>query len=127
MAADKAAAGKKPMDEQDDHLLSVLRYAERNALRASLVKLAEAWPWSSLAWRRGGRRPEMLCDWPVSCPRQWLQHVNAPQSEAELAALRRSTERGTPYGNERWQKRVATHLGLESSLRPRGRPRNAEK
>jgi putative transposase len=113
--------------EQDDHLLTVLRYAERNALRANLVKLAEAWPWSSLAWRRGGRRPEMLCDWPVACPRQWLQHVNAPQSEAELAALRRSIARGTPYGNERWQNRVATRLGLESSLRPRGRPRNAEK
>src|SRR5438132_11087818 len=34
--------------EQDEHLLSVLRYVERNALRADLVARAEAWAWSSL-------------------------------------------------------------------------------
>ena len=112
--------------QQDEHLLSVLRYAERNALRANLVALAEAWPWSSLAWRRSRRRPELLCDWPVPCPRQWVQHVNAPQSDAELAALRRSIARGTPYGHDRWTERVAQRLGLESSLRPRGRPRKTE-
>jgi putative transposase len=113
--------------EQDEHLLSVLRYVERNALRADLVARAEAWSWSSLAWRPGRRRPELLSEWPVACPRQWVQQVNGPQSEAELAALRRSIARGTPYGNERWTERVAKRLGLESSLRPRGRPRKAEK
>src|SRR5438132_8128413 len=34
--------------QEDEHLLSVLRYVERNALRAELVKRAEDWPWSSL-------------------------------------------------------------------------------
>jgi putative transposase len=38
---------------QDDHLLTVLRYVERNPVRAGLVVSAEAWPWSSLAaWVR---------------------------------------------------------------------------
>src|SRR4029077_5848592 len=32
----------------DDHLLTVQRYVERNALRAGLVSQAELWPWSSL-------------------------------------------------------------------------------
>lgn len=110
---------------QDEHLYSVLRYVERNALRANLVAQAEAWAWSSLAWRLGRRRPELLSEWPVACPRGWVAQVNAPQTEAELKAIRHSIARGTPYGDERWVERVARRLGLESSLRPRGRPRKA--
>jgi putative transposase len=37
-----------------NHLVTVLRYVERNALRAELVSRAEDWKWSSLpGWRRG--------------------------------------------------------------------------
>jgi putative transposase len=35
--------------EEDDHLRLVLRYVERNPLRAKLVERAEQWPWSSLS------------------------------------------------------------------------------
>jgi hypothetical protein len=31
--------------------------------------------------------------------------------------------RGQPFGSECWQAEVAARLGVESSLRPRGRPR----
>ena len=109
--------------EQDEHLLTVLRYVERNPLRAGLASRAEEWPWSSLAPRADGPRDELLSDWPVPCPTNWVERVNRPQSEAEQAAVRRSIARGTPFGDERWTKRVARRLGLESSLRPRGRPR----
>jgi putative transposase len=34
--------------QQDEHLLTVLRYMERNPLRANLVERAEEWRWSSL-------------------------------------------------------------------------------
>jgi REP-associated tyrosine transposase len=109
--------------EQDEHLLTVLRYVERNPLRAKLVDRAEDWTWSSLAWRTHGRRPNLLANWPVDGPRNWIAHVNAPQSEAELSALRQSVDRGAPFGSQRWNERTAKRLGLESSLRPRGRPR----
>jgi hypothetical protein len=49
--------------------------------------------------------------------------VNEAQTEGELEALRRSVQRACPFGDERWQKRTAERLGLESTLRPRGRPR----
>jgi len=113
--------------EQDEHLLTVLRYVERNALRAGLVRHAEKWPWSSLAWRVSGEQPEWLSDWPVSCPRRWIEIVNSVQTEAESAAVRRSLERGTPLGDEPWVKRTAKHLGLESTLRLRGRPKKNDK
>ena len=40
--------------EEDEHLWTVLRYVERNALRANLVRRAEDWPWSSAAALKGG-------------------------------------------------------------------------
>jgi putative transposase len=113
--------------QQDEHLLTVLRYVERNPLRANLVERAEEWAWSSLSWRPGGKRPEMLSDGPVTLPRNWLSLVNKPQTEVEVAAMQRSLTRGTPFGSERWIRRIADCLGLESTLRPRGRPRNQSK
>jgi putative transposase len=45
------------------------------------------------------------------------------ETEAELKALRHSLARGTPFGDTHWQARTASTLGLESSLRPTGRPK----
>jgi putative transposase len=110
---------------EDDHLLTVLRYVERNPLRAGLVRRAEDWPWSSLACRiAGGEVAERrLHAWPVAQPANWLPSVNAPQTELELEALRRSVARGQPYGSAAWVEAVVQRLGLQSTIRPRGRPR----
>jgi putative transposase len=108
--------------EADDHLGTVLRYAERNALRAGLVARAEDWRWSSLPlWLRPPLLP-WLDPGPVPRHAGWLEYVQEPHSEAELAALRRSVERGTPFGSAAWVERTAAALGLESSLCPPGRP-----
>jgi putative transposase len=107
----------------DDHFLSLCRYVERNALRAALVPRAEQWRWSSLWHRCQATGVPWLHDWPVPRPEGWLQYVNRPESERELAALRRSVLRGAPYGDELWQQQTARALGLESALRSPGRPR----
>ena len=117
--------------ERDEHLLAVLRYGERNPLRAGLVERAEDWQWSGL-WRRrhpqaepvGQERPELTA-WPVDEPAPWLRRVNSAESPAELAALRRSVARGQPYGGPTWVIRQTVALGLESAFRPRGRPRKS--
>ena len=111
--------------QDDEHLLTVLRYVERNALRAGLVRRAEDWPWSSL-WRqeKGGEKArELLGEWPLPRPEDWAAWVNQAQSEAELKALRRSVVRGCPYGEAGWVKEAVAKLGLEITLRPRGRPK----
>lgn len=111
--------------QADDHLYTVLRYIERNPLRARLVKRAEAWPWSSLGLRE--RDPEraavLLAPWPLPRPRNWPALVNAAQSEAELKAVRGAMTRSRPYGVAEWAGSVASQLGLQHTLRPRGRPR----
>ena len=107
--------------------MTVCRYVERNALRANLVKRAEDWLWGSL-WHRSQRNEfakAVLSEWPVACPRQWRQQVNQPQSDAEVAALRRSVNRGAPFGESDWTKRIVKRLGLEVTIRPRGRPKRA--
>jgi putative transposase len=108
--------------QEDDHLLMVIRYVERNALRANLVERAGQWRWSSLWCREHGDPIAVLDEGPIILPRDWLQHVQLPETEAELAALRQSVVRGLPFGHELWQQRTAKRLGLQSTLRPRGRP-----
>ncbi|MGH9782904.1 MAG: transposase [Terriglobia bacterium] len=113
--------------QTDEHFLTVARYVERNALRAKLVDRAEAWQWSSL-WRRTQGDPTLttwLSEWPVERPRNWLARVNEPETAAELEALRTSVHRGRPFGSEPWVGRMAKRLGLEATLRPRGRPKGS--
>jgi putative transposase len=113
-----------PVDT-DEYLYQVLRYVERNALRANLVAQAEDWRWGSL-WRRvhgSAAQKALLSEWPLPQPRQWKALVNTPQTEQELEALRRCVNLGQPFGSEGWVQRTARKLGLESTLRPRGRPR----
>ena len=37
---------------------------------------------------------------PAALPADWVNLVNTPQTEAEVAALRRCVQRGQPYGSE---------------------------
>ena len=107
---------------QDDwHLLTVLRYIERNPLRAGLVQRAEDWRWSSASLHRDGQ--PILDLGPVRRPDDWRAFVNEPQTEAEVKRLRQCLQRGRPFGEPAWQQQTAQRLGLESSLRPRGRPK----
>jgi putative transposase len=112
--------------QEDDHLLTVVRYVERNALRAKLVESAEAWRWCSLPRRLDGDASKLLDDGPVPLPRDWRRRVQSPQTEGELAALRRSVVRGAPFGEASWQERTAKRLHLQSTLRARGRPRKVQ-
>jgi len=113
--------------QTEDYFYQVVRYVERNALRANLVARAESWCWSSLgrASREDPAFP-LLAAWPLPRPVDWLEIVNRPQSEEELQALRRCVNRGCPFGDREWATATARRLGLESTLRHRGRPRRQE-
>jgi putative transposase len=98
---------------------------ERNALRAKLVKRAEDGRWSSLhRWHSGtAAEKELFSAWPIRRSPGWLEHVNSPQTDAELTAIRRSVNRGTPFGTEAWAATATKSLGLEITIRPQGRPK----
>jgi putative transposase len=109
--------------QSDDHYLTVLRYVERNPLRANIVERSQDWEWSSLKPTVRSGLQGLLSDGPIDKPAQWTRHVNGVQTDAEVKSLRHSLARGTPFGDARWQASTAKQLGLESSLQPRGRPR----
>jgi putative transposase len=130
----------------DGENLKVCRYVERNPLRLNLVERAESWPWCGLykrlaAWMvaesaAAAATPdepvasgaaELLDEWPVPEPPDWLKRINAADTAGELEALRRSERRGRPYGDEKWMMLTAEQLGRSASLRPPGRPQKTKR
>ena len=112
--------------QKDEHFLQVMRYVERNALRANLASRAQDWRWSS-AWVREYGSPEqkqILSPWPVVKPDDYETWLNAtqPHEEEQLMDIRTAVNRGNPYGKESWVDKTIKRLGLESTVRPRGRP-----
>ena len=148
------------MLEGGDAVLSVLRYVERNPVRAGLSTRAETWRWSSAYQRANAEAesgdPSSPTAWgtvhsttldtlgsvtvpdpgqsesgpeipfsepPTPLPADWLELVNRPQSQKELDALVRCIQRGCPFGRDNWVRRMAAEWNIESTLRPRGRPK----
>jgi putative transposase len=108
--------------QQDEHLMTVERYVERNPLRAGLVRRAEEWTWSSLGpWLTGDER-SLLHDGPVSRWNEWLRFVSEPRSQTELDQVRNSVNREAPFGDEDWTLATAARLDLAWTLRGQGRP-----
>jgi putative transposase len=109
--------------QDDEHYLTVMRYVERNLLRANLFERSQDWEWSSLKPTERSGPAGHLSEGPIAKPALWTRFVNGVEIEAELRALRQSVTRGTPIGDVNWQNATANQLGIEASMRPRGRPR----
>lgn len=111
----------------DNHLLSVIRYVERNLLRANLVKKAENWRFCSLARRLSKEKgkKKFLSEWPILElePTDYLLFVNTSQSEEEENSIRMSITRGKPFGTDTWADNIIKKFGLEATIRPHGRPK----
>jgi putative transposase len=109
--------------QKDSHLLAVLKYVESNPLRAGLTSSARNWLWSSHL-ESLGKRPSLLIDEvPIELPKDWSKFIDEPMTEKELEKLRQSVNRQSPYGDSFWQVQVSKEFGLESTIRPRGRPK----
>jgi hypothetical protein len=80
---------------------------------------ATQWPWSSIHF------PELVTPWPVSPPVPLKHWIKTEVSQDDLEAIRHSVARQTPFGSTDWVTQVASDLGLESTLRCRGRPGSA--
>ncbi len=72
--------------KQDRHLLTVLKYIERNPVRAKLSKNAESWQWGSAWLRLNGtkKQSKLLSESPVDLPRNYGAWINTPDSPKDL-------------------------------------------
>ena len=110
--------------EQDDYLLTLLRYVEANPVRGKtpLVAKAQDWAWSSLGCDRK-LATQLLSSWPVDRPRNWMSRVNQPLEPPQQRRIATSMERCRPLGGDAWTRTMAGKMGISYTLNPRGRPK----
>jgi putative transposase len=119
---------KSPAIQNDEHLPTVLRYIEANPLRAKLVRQAEQYHWSSYRAHGLGEADELLdrlsvyeqlSSYAAVRRRAWAKRVHLPIEEQSLAAIRRASATGLPYGDENWVQEPAKKLDLDLAIRLR--------
>ncbi len=111
----------------ETHLITAIRYIERNPARARLVKKPWEWKWSSALAHIGKGEPlikladmSRLIDMSFD---SWRQYLEYKEDKGLIDTIRKHTLTGRPLGTE------AFIQGLEKMLRrrlhalPRGRPK----
>jgi putative transposase len=115
-----------PLDSH--HLWIALRYTELNPVRAGLVYQAESWPWSSAAAHCGSAKADSCLELEMWNKRwsgeTWRQYLATPLTEAELAAIRRSTHTGRPLGSSEFTRSLEGVTLRRLMPRKGGRPSN---
>ena len=114
--------------QTDAHLLTVIKYVERNPVRAGLSSRTEEWKWGSTWVRTSGtpKQKKLLSEGPTPLPINHLAWVNTEENKDVLERLRTSSNKGTPFGVDAWvTKMVDTHK-MHATLRGSGRPKGSK-
>ncbi len=111
----------------DEYLSILLRYVERNPVRARIVDRAEDWRWGSAWVRTNGNieqkkilLPLELLEDEIYFPSNiaaYLEWVNTPDEDEILRPIRNAVKRGVPYGRPAWVSQMVAQYGLESTVR----------
>jgi len=112
--------------QEDNHLLTVLRYVEGNPVRAELVTSAKDWRWSSHGERIGLLPAKLITQIPIKLPDNWDKFVDEPLTLKEIDKVHISLNRQSPFGETNWQQKICKEFKLESTITRRGRPRKIQ-
>jgi putative transposase len=113
--------------DSDAYYFSLIKYIERNPVRAKLVEKCENWQWGS-AWRRTqGEKSgnKLLNELPQALPENYQLWINTVEKENELEQIRSCVNKGAPYGKGKWVDMMVKEHNLESTQRAGGRPRKS--
>ena len=66
--------------QNDDHLLTVMRYVKRSPVRGNSIELAEDWHWNSAYVRR---RSSLAIPDDLPLPPNWRSWVNKVETKAK--------------------------------------------
>jgi len=114
-----------PVDK-DEYLLPVLRYIDRNPVRAKLVERAWEYPWSSARHHARGETDPLLDepDWLTEELRRQKYHRYLRDEPEQIAIeIRRMTASGRPLGGAAFRALLETRLNRVLDTRKAGRPR----
>jgi len=95
-----------------------------NALQLIFFK-AQDYRWGSLYNWLGGDSAIALAPWPVHQLPNWANRVNQAMTKKKQEAFTRTINRAVPFGSEQLTTATVKRLGLESTIRARGRPRKS--
>lgn len=87
---------KSSLIQEDKHLLTVLKYIERNPARAKLCKKVQDWKWGSASKRFAGRM--LLDDLPVDLPSDYKQWINRADQAEALKDIRETINKNRVQG-----------------------------
>jgi putative transposase len=115
--------------EEEPYLWAVMRYIEKNPVRAKVVKRAEDYEWSSARAHILGMKDELLSDESRFNEREVKSYREffCGDDEEINGAIRRATSTGRPLGSERFIKKLERILGRDIFPKKGGRPRKQGK
>ena len=124
---------KACMINDDEYLLSCMRYIELNPVRADMVKTPGAYRWSSYRVNGRGEECTLIKPHPLyqSLGRTQQQRQGAYQTlfkthvdKEVVEKIRCAWQTGTPLGNEYFRKKVEAKLKRKIGQPRRGRPKS---
>ncbi|MFO7733293.1 MAG: transposase [Candidatus Aminicenantes bacterium] len=112
-----------PLDEV--RVVGVVRYVERNPVRARMVDRADAYPWSS-ARAHVNKQPHPLL---AACPLEnsipdWSAYLGQQESPEEIKKILYHERTGRPLGSQDFVKRLEELTGRILMPMKRGRKRS---
>ena len=112
--------------DKEKYLWAVVRYIERNPVRAKLIKKAEDWKWSSARTHISGRRDDHLSlfDWLSLSER--AEYRRFLSDEDDYDEIRKATSTGRPLGDVSFLEKLEELTGRRLKPQRRGRPRRKE-
>ena len=102
----------------------VLRYIEKNPVRAGMVADAAAYPWSSAAYHLLGTEDQtVMADYLHGSAFSYRDFFHEQDGAGDLEAIREATQQGKAWGRTLFLERLADELGKVVVPRKRGRPK----
>jgi len=109
-----------------EHLLHAVCYAERNPVRARLVRLPWRYRWSSAAAHIGESDSAGVLDhtrWKeMFTPAQWRKVLQRPEDQTMTLRIRHTLKTGRPLGSDRFIAKLEAKIGKRLRAMPMGRP-----
>jgi putative transposase len=111
--------------EKEPYLWAVTRYIEQNPVRASLIKKAEDYEWSSAKAHVLGIKDSILSDesWFNEKEIKTYREFIRKDAEEINAVIRRATSTGRPLGSEGFIKKLERILKRDLFPKKGGRPK----
>ncbi len=122
---------KASLVQEEDYLLTCMRYIELNPVRANMVRSPAYYRWSSYRYNGQGRADMLVTPHEIYASlgatmderQQYYKDLfRAHLDQGVLDEIRASCQTGTPLGNDYFREAVEKKLGKKVGQARRGRP-----